>query len=184
MNRLPLLKPGDIILLHSDSWMGRVIRWFEAKQTGHARVQHAAMALGGLMRQPAVLEALATVRRTPLSRYTDQQIIIYRHKHLPKAARCEIALEAVTRQGEPYAVLKLLLLAADALTGTTFFSRTFKITKLMVCSNVIAWAYERVLGFQPFNLPWQSVTPDHIDDTCSRNPEDWECLYDSIEENT
>jgi hypothetical protein len=154
---------------------------FQKMRSGGSRVSHAALALGHLTEKPEVIESLWKVTRNPLNKYDGQEIIILRKKDLTLGQRNEIALKCVSVEQQSYGILKIPLYGLDALFKTYWFSKNLGLSNFKVCSNLIAWSYEKVLGKQVFGVPWRCVTPDVIDDFCDHNPE-WEEVYNSLKD--
>lgn len=189
---LPDLLPGDIILSRQNNWLSKSIRWFGKRATGSARFSHAAMALGHLTEKPECIEALWKVTRSPLSKYENQEIVVYRMKNLDIGVRNEIALRAISIEQQAYGLLKIPLFALDGVFKTYFFTSHFGLSHYKVCSELAAWAYEKTfdkfkktvladlckrLGKNPpFKKGWRSISPDFLDDHCSKSPY-WEILY-------
>lgn len=173
---LERLQSADIGLSSSDSFVGRAIRYFEAAQSGSARYSHAWIALGKLTDKPQVIESLWKIARSPVGKYADQKIIVYRHKNLTRGQRNEVALKCVELTNHSYGTLKIPLFALDGIFRTYFFTKMFGVSSFKVCSNLVAWAYESVLGHEVFGTCWRSVTPDVIDDYCQAHPDTWEVV--------
>lgn len=192
MNSHPVLLPGDVCLTTSTGWLARAILWFEALQsrrrpepTPHAprpwaEWSHAMGALGDLAPAPAVIESHLRVRVTPLAQFEGQPLRIWRLRTIGLVQRRWIAARWLAHSRRWYAGLKLPLLALDAVFGTIHFSTRWRLTHLMVCSGLIARGYEEVLGVErTFGLPWESTTPDAIDDYCRSHYADWELVHEA-----
>lgn len=175
---IPKLLAGDIILSRQDKFFSRVIRWFGKQKTGEAGYSHAAMALGELTLEPAVIESLFRVVQSPLTKYEGQEIVVYRMKSIDQMTRNRIAARALSVSNEGYGVLKIPLFAMDSVFKTYWFTSTFGVSSFKVCSNLIAWSYEKVLSRLPFGIGWRSVSPDGIDDMC-RISHEWEKIYET-----
>lgn len=173
------LLPGDILLSRKNTWLSRTIRKFGKIKTGSAKVSHAALCLGKLTEKPEVIEALWKVIRNPLSKYDKEQIVIFRKRGLNQAQRNEIALKCISVENQAYGILKLPLFALDSLTHSYFFTQTFGLSNYKVCSNLIAWAYEKAAGIK-FGVGWRSVQPDTIYDFCVSKQQDWEIILNGL----
>jgi hypothetical protein len=165
--------------------MTRASRWIRAGgilASGDCRVSHASLALGDQARQPEVIESLWRVTRTPWENYRGQELVVWRHRWLSTGDRKEIVNAALGEIDQAYGGLKLLLFGLDTLCGTSWFTRRLGISHLKVCSNLIAWSYDRGVPFLGpwFGQPWRSVSPDTIDDWCRCHTEDWIEVYSSI----
>lgn len=182
---IPKLLPADIILSCSDAWISKQIRDVGKLASGSCRVSHASLALGNLTEKPECIESLWKVTRSPISKYENEQIVIWRNKTLSRGKRNEIALKMVSIERDGYGLLKLPLFFLDAVFKTYFFTQHFGVSNFKVCSEAIAWAYEKALNKPSyFGCGWRSVSPDIIDDQCSANVKEWECVYDSISKKT
>ena len=172
---IPELLPGDIILSRSNAPISRLIRWFGKKQTGNARVSHAAMAVSNKL----LTESLFRVTVGPIAKYHGQPCIVYRMVGLSDHEREMIALKAVSVEGKRYGWAKIPLFALDSLFRTYLFTSRVGVTSFKVCSELIAWAYEKTLAYKPFGLGWRSISPDIIDDYCSHSAY-WNVIYDNL----
>lgn len=173
---IPKLMAGDVILSRSQTWLSRKIRLFEKWRSGGSRFSHALLALGELTEKPEVIEALWKVTRNSLEKYSDQEIVIYRKKNLTQGQRNEIALKCVSVERSTYGIMKIPLLALDAMFRTYWFSQHLGFSNFKVCSELIAWAYDEVLNESVFGCNWRSVSPDVIDDYCIQTQE-WEMIF-------
>lgn len=174
-----ILFPGDIILSRSNTWLSKSIRHFEAKRSGDGRIKgsrysHALMALGITWPGEYVIESLVRVTVSPFDKYDDQEIVIWRRKDLDLNQRIQIASKAISVRKDSYGIFKIPLFALDSVFGTYKFSKYLGLSNFKVCSNLIAWTYEKTLGVKQFGKSWRSVTPDVIDDYCMLNPHEYD----------
>ena len=171
---LPYLHPADIILSRSGTFFSKAIRFFEKLKSGSANYSHSAMCLS----DREVIESLWRVTVNPTSKYENEDIVIYRPKFLTMDQKRSVVNRSLKIEGQAYGVLKIPLFAMDAVFKTYLFTQTFGISHFKVCSNLIAWAYYKELGHDDiFGTGWRSVSPDVIDDYCSRWPLLWEKIY-------
>lgn len=184
MDLASILKPADIVLSTSaTSWQSKIIRWFEKKQTGSARVSHASLSLVGISQVPELIESQWLVERVKTEEYNEKPIVVWRHRNLTDLQRSSITLRSVSLSNHPYGMLKLPLFGLDALFNTYWFTQHANITNFKVCSQLIAWTYyKELLEDSVFGIEWRSVSPDAIDDYCRNHPEEWESVYCSISE--
>ena len=175
---LPDLLPGDIILSRSKTWISKTIRFFSKLQSGDARVSHAVLVLGDGL----VIESLVKIRINELAKYKDQTIVIYRLKDHSDSDRESVRREALKVTGNTYGLLKLPLFVLDSFSSVIrrrpvyFFTQTFGITNFQVCSNFVAWIW-RTHGNHIWPIDWRSISPDYLDDWCSRNAD---LIYSSL----
>ena len=178
--KLPPLIPGDIVLTNNrafdgDTTFARLIGWFESwKDKAPADATHVAGSLGG----HEIIESLGKVTRGSVWKYADIPIRVWRLKGIGYDKRVNIAARWDTVEHQKYAWTKIPLFALDSLFSTYFFTRTFGLSSFKVCSNLIAWAYEKEVGYK-FGAVWRSISPDDIDDFCAEHPE-WGLVWDSM----
>lgn len=167
------LLPGDIVLTRSRSWLSRLICLFtRGYGEPSSRVSHAEIVVrAGTIRTAVVVSADAggVVRRTIPAKHTGQWVEVYRVKCDRKTAEYAVAW-AETLPGAPYPVWRLFAHLFDWLVGlgglveVYLFRRVMRSSRVMHCSELVAWAYWPVVQF---GKPVWAVTPDDIDDACS-----------------
>lgn len=185
-NRFPLLLPADLILTRG----GGAIRWFEAAQSGSARVGHSMFYAGNAEVVESVFPA---TKLSSLEKYRSEPLIVYRRKDIDLQTRLEIVLKAKSILGLRYGATKFPLFMLDSLGGWIkrrlgqkddfyWFTQHFGITHFKVCSNMTSWAMDKKIAQHgyTFGRPWQSVNPDTQDDWCARHPAQWEIVYNSL----
>ncbi|MEM7820506.1 MAG: hypothetical protein QW761_02830 [Candidatus Aenigmatarchaeota archaeon] len=180
-HQFPSLEQADILLSRSNSRASRVIVAVQALHNGTARASHTALIIDNKDCVEALWYGLTV---TSLNKYNDvENIRIVRLKTITREQRLEIVISLLRRIGEPYGWTSLALFAMDSLFSLilkkeiSWFSKIAKVTKFAVCSQAVAWAYANVTKQNVFGAPWQSVTPDLIDEVSS-GP-DWETVYQS-----
>lgn len=188
------LKPADIVLtkVRGGGLVSQVILWAtRAPGEAKTRVSHAALVEypGASMEGTGIVESTwPRVQRNNLLPYVEGGIIVYRHRLLTARERQLIVETAATREGERYGLGKILWQAADALIakaigkiGIKYEPRIFRnlnLARPLVCSQLVAWAYERVFTDPQFahlrnrglSDPWQTYSPDDLDDELSVHP--------------
>ncbi|HHT9138756.1 MAG TPA: hypothetical protein ACFYEK_16120 [Candidatus Wunengus sp. YC60] len=149
-------QPGDFILTHGDSWMGKLIRFgqklrFIGDDRRYAWWSHAAIIINI---DGDLVEALGTgVQRANLSKYKPREYrIVQIDNFANQDDRMQIVAFANWCLGEPYGVLTILSIALNLLTGSKF---TFGIEGQQICSGLVARALERTALIFEF-------TPSHI----------------------
>jgi hypothetical protein len=171
---IPPLHMADLILSRSDTLLSKLIRFFEKEQTGDARVSHAALALGPFHQSPAVIEQLWTMQISPIKKYENQKLIIYRNSKWSHVTKHNICVAMMTLMNQPYGLFKIPLNALDAITGTFWFTSHLGITRFKTCAQAIAWSCYKATGEDNvFGCGWRSVTPDIQDDWCRGHPDVW-----------
>ena len=174
------LLTGDIILTRDEAgFFAKAIRWFGARATGSARVNHVAVYAGIINGEGCVIEEAGKLRITPLYKYLDTPCVVYQMPVLTEAQRSAIVWQLLEPIGQGYGWGKIPLFALDGLFKTYFFTRFFGLTSFKVCSQAAAWAYDKVMGFDVFGINWKSATPDNIDDWCS-NHDAWVEIHNTL----
>lgn len=166
---------GDIILTRSDSFVSKLIRWVTSMQTGDAQYSHVAMSLG----RGLIIESLVKITVGKAEKYANQQIQVWRLP-LTKEQRASFEVGMLETAGGAYGVTKLPLFLMDAI-GTKiskiwgakkpcfWFTKTFGITSIPVCSQLCVWGIEKKAGYDlldQFGLEvnWKTVSPDYLQD--------------------
>ncbi len=179
--------PGDVVLDHGSTALAKAI---QACQTaldgpdavdGEAFMNHAKMVVDctGM-----IVEALESVVIRPWRKSAAGVVEsqIWRLRTLNRDQREAIAKAAVEFTGASYAWWELALLGLDAgLSRLTrkpvfFFQRRLKVRSRVICSQLVATAYDAVLGPAVFGRPADQITPDEIHDHV-RNARQWECVH-------
>ncbi len=171
--------PGDLLLCHNPSLLGRAIRWAE-RSRGEAKswANHVA----GISSPGMVLEALWKVKEHPLSDLDPAQYQIWRHTGLSDDEREAVAAAALGYKGRSYGPLKLGLHLGDALLSKVaggspyFFRRLARMDDYPICSWVWACAYDKALGYQ-FGCDPEAASPDDMHDFVRSNPNDWSMIH-------
>jgi hypothetical protein len=200
-------RPADLIFTHNESFLGRAIRWFTRHRgEGPTYANHVAGVIPRmhvkmickrlaaaeeytkldklqwmLLKHPGeywfVLEALWTVKISPLAGYKDEHQV-YRHVGLMQTQRHNCCKEASKYYGRRYGVLKLGLHAGDAGLAKIFgrdvyfFRRLARMDDYPICSWLWAWAYERGVKYEAWGES-NAVSPDCMHDHVVKS-EDWE----------
>lgn len=166
---------GDIILTRNGTWLSKTIRWVTKLQTGKADYSHAAVGLG----RGLVIEALWKITIGDIKKYAGQEIQIWRLP-LTDEQRRKFEFGMMQTAGGAYGLTKLPLFALDAF-ATQFsklwkakkpcfwFTSTFGITNIPVCSQLVVWGIQKFAGFDfldeaRLDVNWKSVSPDYLQD--------------------
>lgn len=165
------LKPGDIILSRSGGFLSHAIRFFEKLRSGDARYSHALLAIGN----GQVIESLVEVKINDLSKYDNQEIIVWRILGFSDEDRLRVARTALKEAGDNYGWGKIGLFALDSLSTPVvnlfrknkrpvdFFTKKLSILPFQVCSQKVASWWLKGAGFN-WGENINSIDPDYIDD--------------------
>jgi hypothetical protein len=179
------LETADLILTQSDTWLSRAIRALEPHNDNKpALVSHTACALGYLWFPPSCMEQLWTLSITPLEKYDNQRIVIYRNKVWTREQKYQIMTNMLSSMNRPdgiYGIGKIGLFALDRLFHTYRFTQKFSIPNFLVCSQRYAYHAYKVIGTDNiFGMGWRSVDPEIQRDYCEEHKEDWDCVINTI----
>ncbi len=171
---------ADIVLtrIKAGGWVSDAVEAVTRDDPG-VTFSHAALVLyPGDERTATLVEMTWPRGRTvPFTAYTAGDAakwMVLRVSGLWPAVANDVARAAARYVGRLYPLGKLALQLADIATGSRFFTKTFAIHYLEVCSGLVARAYAEGAGFyfedRGRRLDPESVRPDDIyDDACQRN---------------
>jgi len=180
---IPEFLPGDLVLFKGlSTWTARAIRSCQ-RRVGESPsiVNH----VGIMIDRENLMEALARIRRNPLSIYLfnpDYEIYIFRHNGLDEGERIRISEWICRQEGRFYAPLKILAHLGDHLIGKIsrgdprIFRRIIFSERFFICSELAARAYYEEPGYKFLGMDPQEVTPDDIWDHILAS-KDWEEVY-------
>jgi len=170
-----MLKPGDIFLTCSTSWLGRAIR-FCTRSFGEkrSRVNHVGVVVqAGDVQTAVVVEALIRVRKHRLWKQygpprTDH-VALYRATNLTSDDIDSIVAKAVEQVGRPYGFGKIIAHLLDwLLTGAYVFRRLTSDSRYPICSWLVAHAY--AAADKHFGVSPGAADPDDIWDFVNKKP--------------
>lgn len=171
----PSLFLGDVVLVWSPGWIGRLIRWF-TRSRGEAptRCNHVALiSKAGTIETAQATEALWTVTEHDLSQVAGGVIEIRRKLDLTNEQRRSIALRARARIGQRYAWPLILLHLVDGAIGKLTGGNPRIARSLIrwgirpICSLLVGDSYEGAIGYRFGGVDGLRVTPDTIADDVS-----------------
>ena len=174
---------GALILSHSGSLLGKIIRWGERKwDEKSVRVNHSMLVVeagywpvtewsneaqawvpGNGKPDPIIVESDVTVRTTHLSIHSADKLVMY-DVEMTEEERGLVAAEAGHHQGHPYAAMQLFAQLIDnkLLFGHNVFRRLCSVDPLDICSKLTGQAFQRI-GVT-FGLPGYAQSPDDQDE--------------------
>ena len=169
-------KSGDIGLSTDKSFLGNTIRFFESIWTKNANWSHAFL----FITPNTIIESLVKITKSPKSKYDKSNINIYRLP-LSNKVRFELTKLMDEREGGAYGWDKYPLFILDC-TATWFkqhilnqkkpcffFTSTFKISNIPVCSQLVVWGIYKVSSYRfkdqyGDEVDWRIITPDVLED--------------------
>lgn len=192
---LDTLESGDVILTYNklsrrrplSSFFSWAVRRACDEPGDRARTNHAGLYYGLVDGEPYVIESSFRVRLHPLASYlgvNGQQCLIAKYKPLQVFERNNLAWFAKSKEGKRYGYGALGLVGLDVIFKTKFFTRRLRQkSSEMVCSSLVAWAYN-LFSYRFNDLHPAGVTPDDIYDAIydGSDKENWNVYYDAIPE--
>jgi len=170
------ISTGDILFFQSRTLLGRCIRFFTQVPFFESRtvINHVAIAVeGGYAPNIEIVEALHTVKQHKLSKaYPDYdgKIFVATINHLPIDYPHIAAKRAKSYVGRKYGYAKLVAHFLDwCLLGANVFRRLCFMDIYPICSWVVAYAYEPLIGIRAFGVENSAASPDDIWDWCQKN---------------
>ncbi len=167
---------GDIGLSADNSWFGKTIRFFENMWTKDAEFNHSFIFATPLN----IIEALVKITDSLKSKYNNRTIRIYRIP-LSDVDREKLSRGLAEQVGKAYGWDKYPLFILDATaswlkrtftgnqTPVFWFTKTFHITNIPVCSQLVVWAIHKYTDYRfkdaaGNEVNWTVVNPDYLDD--------------------
>lgn len=162
-----VIRPGDVVLVRSNSKFSKLINAFEAVDIGFSVVSHAAIVDDSGM----LVEALwnGVTRRSPTVYQSTEYIEVWRHKDVTTEDAMRIGMRArrLSEQFSHYSYFSIFMLAIDKaiaymtnISRFRMFSRIKLTTKMLICSHVVALVYSAEP--QRFKYHWSVLTPNDI----------------------
>jgi len=80
--------------------------------------------------------------------------------------------------GNPYSIIRIILQLLDQMFNTNYFTKRIKDPEQQVCSSLVAWCYDAVLGVRFNGVNWASCEPDDIDDESLKDDTEFETILE------
>jgi len=173
-----VLETGDIIHVQSRGLLSLLVRWFSrAEKEEKTWASHSAMVLR-VGEKIEIIEALYKVVIRPITAYTggkSKLVVCRRPGGLDDEQRRRIIEKAEDYRGRKYGCLKIVAHALDRLFNNKYvFRRLTRMDDYPICSWLVAYVYDRVLGCR-FGAPPNAVQPDDLLDHCV--DADWDFIW-------
>lgn len=169
---------GDIGLSSSKGWMSKVIKFLTSWQTGKATKTHSFVCV----LEDLIVEATNKISLNSIDKYASPnfpEVDVYRLP-LDDEDRDRLRQGLLNRVNWAYGWLKLPLFALDAITTKLasligrktpifFFTKTFGISNIPVCSQLVVWAIHKHTSYMLRDkdgkmVNWKTVSPDFLED--------------------
>ena len=189
MERVPKLKPADLLLVGGDWWVSKLIGYFtQYRGEVPTKIHHVAGMISywhaGMISHNQVEEALLKVEKSPFSQWdaSHNYYQIWRNTYLTEEQRVNIALQVKSYTNNLYGGWKLWFHMMDGILGKIFgkdifiFRNFLSVKKYPICSWLWSYAYYDVMLYE-FGKPANIVSPDDMHDNMKRS-EQWKLLYE------
>jgi hypothetical protein len=181
------LKVGDVFFTHSQSKLGRLIRWAETDRWEKvvAWSNHVGIVVesGASRDYPAatVVEALWKTRKGPLQPGKDVKVRVFRHRAALSARDKRLfTLKAQTYVGDTYGWWKLGVQLSDRVLfgGKKVFSNLMFMDNRPICSYLAAQCFD-MIGIR-FGMDPDAADPDSMMRWCEKHSADWEFVGEEV----
>jgi len=177
------LETGDIIHVQSRGLLSFLIRVFSrGPLEPRSWASHSAMVLrvdGGV----EIIEATRKVGKRPFDIYRNKSsrlVISRKPGGLDENPKSEIIKKSEYYHGLKYGVGKIILHFLDYICGSIYLFRRLAIdNKYPICSWIVAYVYDRVLGYR-FGVEPNAAQPDDISDHCVED--NWNFIWADSQE--
>ena len=170
------LLPGDCIMVKGNSFFSKAILLLTSWHTKKALFSHVACYIGN----GYCIEAVNRTKITKLERFDNPKEILKVYRvPLSDEQRSNFVYESYKITNRPYGWTKIPLFALDAIstaictafgreTPIFFFTKTFSIFNIPVCSQLCVYLWHKVgfhlLSIKGAEISWRIVQPDYLDD--------------------
>ncbi len=189
------LELGDVVLTHSDTWLGAAIRFAERRPGDPAIYNHVGIVTSagsvGPRGHAALTEALWRVRcgfvwylYGPPAGAARPSVAVWRPGFMPAEARRRVARVAVLSVGERYGWWKLGAHLGDAVLSVLLgrdvrlLRRFLFASSRPICSYLVADAFWRGAWYD-FGVPPHTASPDDFDDWFARG-RGWSLVFQGM----
>jgi hypothetical protein len=172
------LETGDVIHVQGRGVFAHLIRWF-SQEWGEGRTwaSHSAMVLRA-GDKIEIIEALRKVVIRPISAYAVKKsrlLVCRKPGGLDEEQKEKLIEKAEYYHAKKYGVAKILAHALDRFFNNRYvFRRLARMDDYPICSWLVAYVYERVVGYK-FGVEPNAAQPDDLLDDCVQK--DWDFLW-------
>jgi hypothetical protein len=183
VNNAALLQTGDVIHVQSRGILSKLVRFFSrANEEEISWASHSAMVLR-VGEQIEIIEALAKTVIRPITAYkgTKAKLLICRKPDgIGQEQQQRMIEKAEYYEGKIYGFWEIAFHVLDRLLNNSYvFRRLIKDNDYPICSWLVAYVYDRVLGYK-FGTEPNAAQPDDILDHCVKN--NWDFIWADSEE--
>lgn len=176
MTKELLLNSGEIVLVHSETIIARLIQWFEnlsnrlKGKSKEFKYNHVGLGIGENQIAEAVESGIEIKDFVnAYGRTTNKTILIYEIPNLTDEQKQQIKDFSKSLEGVPYQYNNFLQHIVSILTfGTLWPEKSEKFDDKLYCSEFVSMVLWTVLKLESFRS-WWKVRPDEIQDYAARN---------------
>ncbi|MHC4740920.1 MAG: C40 family peptidase [Planctomycetota bacterium] len=173
-----ILEVGDVIHVQGRGLSGRGIRFFSRGcKEKPSWASHSAMVLR-VGEEIEIIEALWKTVIRPIAAYKGKKsrlLVCRKPGGIDDDEKEEMVQKAEYYKGKPYGFWEIAFHALDRLVNNVyFFRRLIKDNDYPICSWLVAYVYDKVLGYR-FGTAPKAAQPDDILDHCVDNG--WEFVW-------
>ena len=173
-----VLEVGDVVHVQGRGLLGGAVRFFSRGwKERPSWASHSAMVLR-VGEEVEIIEALWKTVIRPITAYRGKKsrlLVCRKPGGIDDEKREEMVKKAEYYEGKPYGFWEIAFHALDRLVNNAyFFRRLIKDDDYPICSWLVAYVYDRVLGYR-FGTPPNAAQPDDILDHCVDY--DWEFVW-------
>lgn len=173
-----VLEVGDVLHFQGRGWLSGAVRFFSRGRKERASwASHSAMVLR-VGEEIEIIEALWKTVIRPITAYKEKKsrlLVCRKPGGIDEEQKQRMVKKAEYYEGKLYGFWEIAFHALDRLVNNAyFFRRLIKDDDYPICSWLVAYVYDRVLGYR-FGTSPNAAQPDDILDHCVDN--DWEFVW-------
>ena len=173
-----ILQTGDVIHVQSRGILSKMVRFFSrARKEEPSWASHSAMVLR-VGEEIEIIEALWRTLIRPITAYKGKKsklLVCRKPGGIEEERKQKMIEKAEYYEGKPYGFWEIAFHVLDRLLNNSYvFRRLIKHNDYPICSWLVAYVYDRVLGYH-FGAPPNAAQPDDLLDHCIDY--DWEFIW-------
>ena len=173
-----ILQTGDVIHVQSRGLLSKLVRFFsKSDEEEPSWASHSAMVLR-VEEEIEIIEAIWRTVIRPITAYEGKRaklLVCRKPGGIEEDRKQKMVEKAEYYNGKIYGFWEIGFHVLDRfLNNSYFFRRLIKDDDYPICSWLVAYVYDRVLGYD-FGTPPNAAQPDDLLDHCVDS--DWECVW-------
>jgi len=173
-----ILQTGDVIHVQNRGLLSKLVRFFSrADEEEPSWASHSAMVLRA-GEEIEIIEALWTTVIRPITAYKgvkSKLLVCRKPGGIDEEQKQKMIEKAEYYKGQTYGYLKIVFHVLDRFLNNRYvFRRLIENNEYPICSWLVAYVYDRILGYQ-FGTEPNAAQPDDLLDHCLDY--DWEFIW-------